>query len=345
MRSERRSRARSALRSSCADVGMESPHSCFAISESFCSWSIVLLGARRARLSRLMPNQMSPAPTMSVARATVRLAVVQEKPKATRPVTAACSSSTIVAISKSAPAPISAADSAVNVSFSDISARSSCSSVWMSVAISFSASPAMSTTPLSFERAGRRRTVTSLDVESAAIARSRDAAQAARRDNGNCVFWFRGDGNVRGSAPKIAIIVEVRENRVGSCRLHHRKQPFQHRVNGARGVPHVKIDGVERLAQMPLGVVIQTAAEEALVAVGDGPFDDVVEDAIIKIEVEGDGVIKPDILVTDSVALHRAKTESDNVVVLPPDEETDLFRHAPADLAEKFLGEFLELKR
>src|SRR6476646_5451860 len=154
-----------------------------------------------------------------------------------------------------------------------------------------------------------------------------------------------GRENSGRSAPKLAIIVEVRQNRVGARRLHDRKQPFQHRVDGARGVPHVKIDGVERLTQMPLGVVVQTAAKEALVAVGDGPFDDVVEDAIIEIEVERDGVIESDVLVTDRVALHRAKTKSHDVVVLPPDEEADLVLHAPSDLAEKFLVEFFELKR
>src|SRR6185369_315339 len=147
------------------------------------------------------------------------------------------------------------------------------------------------------------------------------------------------------SAPKLAIIVEVRKNRVGSRRLHDRKQPLQHGVDGARGVPYVKVDGVERLAQMPLGVVIQTAAEEAFVAIGDGPFDDVVEDAIIEIEVERDGVIESDVLVTDCVALHRAKTKSHDVIVLPPEKEADLVRHAPSDLAEKFLGELFELKR
>src|SRR5215468_8553131 len=207
---------------------------------------------------------------MSVPIATVSVAAVHEKPKATRPVTAACSSSTIVAISKSAPAPISAAESAVKVSFSIISARNSCSSVWMSVAISFSASPARSTTPLSFARAGRRRTVTSLDVESVAIARSRDAARAAQRDNGNCLFWFRmGPKAAGGSAPELAVVVEVRKNRVGACRLYHRKQPFQYGVDGPRGMSDIEIDGVERLAQVPLRIVIEASAVETLVAVGD----------------------------------------------------------------------------
>src|SRR5262249_23883670 len=327
-------------------VGIESPHSCFAIVESLCSWSMVLVGARRAALSRLTPSHMSPAPMMNGTRATVRVEAVQERPKATRPVIAASSTSTIVTISKSAPAPIRAAESAVKVSFSVISARNGCSSVWMSVATSLSASPASSTTPWSSARAGRRRTTTSLDVESVAIARSRDAARAAQRDNGNCLFWFRmGPKAAGGSAPELAVVVEVRKNRVGACRLYHRKQPFQYGVDGPRGMSDIEIDGVERLAQVPLRIVIEASAVETLVAVGDGPFDDVVKNAIIKIEVEGDGVIEPDIFVTDRVTMHCAKAEGDDVVVLSPDEEADLVRHPSPSLAKEVLGEFLELHR
>src|SRR5262249_51896885 len=148
-----------------------------------------------------------------------------------------------------------------------------------------------------------------------------------------------------GSAPELAVVVEVRKNRVGACRLHHRKQPFQYCVDGPRGMSDIEIDGVERLAQMPLGIVIEAAAVEALVAVGDGPFDDVVKNAIIKIKIEGDGIIESHIFVTDRVTLHCAKAEGDDVVVLSPDEEADLVRHPSPGLAKEALGEFLELQR
>ena len=45
-------------------------------------------------------------------------------------------------------------------------------------------------------------------------------------------------------------------------------------------MPCVQINGVERVAQMPFGIVIEAAAVEPFVTVGDGPFDDVVKDAI-----------------------------------------------------------------
>ena len=52
------------------------------------------------------------------------------------------------------------------------------------------------------------------------------------------------------------------------------------RLNRIGGMPCVQINGVERVAQMPFGIVIEAAAVEPFVTVGDGPFDDVVKDAI-----------------------------------------------------------------
>ena len=69
-------------------------------------------------------------------------------------------------------------------------------------------------------------------------------------------------------------------------------------------MPHVQINGVKRVAQVPFRVVIEAAAVEAFVAVRDGPFDDVVKHAIVKIELEGDGIIETHIFVADAVVLH-----------------------------------------
>jgi hypothetical protein len=71
-------------------------------------------------------------------------------------------------------------------------------------------------------------------------------------------------------------------------------------------MPHVQINGVKRVAQVPFRVVVEAAAVEAFIAVCDGLFDDVVKDAIVKIELEGDGIVESHIFVADAVALHGA---------------------------------------
>src|SRR5277367_3994108 len=101
------------------------------------------------------------------------------------------------------------------------------------------------------------------------------------------------------SLPQLPIISKIRQDRVGTGRLEHREQPPKEDVDQAVCVPDIEVDGIERLSEMPFRVVVQRAAVEALVTVRDRPFDDVVEDAIIQIELEGDGVVKPDVFVAN----------------------------------------------
>ena len=79
--------------------------------------------------------------------------------------------------------------------------------------------------------------------------------------------------------------MELRKDRIGARRLHQWKHPFQSGVDDAGRVAHVEIDRVKRLAQMPFRIVVEAAAVKTFVAVRDRPFDDVMEDALVVIEV------------------------------------------------------------
>ena len=106
-----------------------------------------------------------------------------------------------------------------------------------------------------------------------------------------------------------------------------------------------QVNGVERVAQMPFGIVIEAAAVEPFVTVGDGPLDDVVKDAIVKVELERDGIIEAHIFVADAVALHGTQAERDDMAALTPYEKADLVRDPASDLAQEFSRELFELKR
>src|SRR5262249_54665138 len=96
---------------------------------------------------------------------------------------------------------------------------------------------------------------------------------------------------------------------------------------------------------MPFWIVVEAAAEKSFVAVGDSPFDDVVKQPIVKVELERDGVIEPHIFVADPVALHRAQGERDDLAFLTPDEKTDLIRNPVSDFAQEIPTKFFELQR
>ena len=110
----------------------------------------------------------------------------------------------------------------------------------------------------------------------------------------------------RVSVPKLAVIVEVGKDRIGPCRPHQGKQPFEHGIDRSGRVPDVKINGVKRVSQVPFRVVVEAAAVKTFIAVRDGPLDDIVKGAIVKIKVEGDGIIESNIFVADAVALYGA---------------------------------------
>src|SRR5262249_12695525 len=137
------------------------------------------------------------------------------------------------------------------------------------------------------------------------------------------------------SVPKLAVVIKVWKDRIGPRRLHQGKQRPEHGIDRSGGMPHVKIGRVKRGAQGPFAIVVETAAVESFVAVRDSPFDDIVKNAIVKIELEGDGIVESNILVTDAIALHGAQAERDDMAVLTPYKKSDLVRNPASDVAKE----------
>src|SRR6516225_9802910 len=108
--------------------------------------------------------------------------------------------------------------------------------------MSLRASPARSTTPFSLLRTFFRRLSVTLDAEPVAIIALRPRHHAAQGNNRSSEFWFR---KLRRLVPKLAVVVEMGKDRIRPCRLEHRKQLLEERIDAVRGMPHVQIDRVE----------------------------------------------------------------------------------------------------
>ena len=65
---------------------------------------------------------------------------------------------------------------------------------------------------------------------------------------------------------------------------------------------------------------------------------------MVQVQVERDRIIKAEILPMDRISLQQARTEGDDLPVLPPDKETVLVTEAGAKAAEIILGQFLEVQ-
>src|ERR1700676_5095615 len=95
---------------------------------------------------------------------------------------------------------------------------------------------------------------------------------------------------------------------------------------------------------MQFWIVIQAAAAKLLVAVGDRPRDYVAIGVMVKVEVEGNGVIEADIFGVEGFSLNHADRKGDDPSVLPPDEESNLVRHQPAEAAKILSRQLLEVE-
>ena len=71
--------------------------------------------------------------------------------------------------------------------------------------------------------------------------------------------------------PHLVVIRKPPQDRVDAGRLQQRRHPRQKRVEQRRSVADVEIDRVEPRAQVELGIVVEPAAAEVLVVVGDRP--------------------------------------------------------------------------
>src|ERR1700716_3380588 len=95
---------------------------------------------------------------------------------------------------------------------------------------------------------------------------------------------------------------------------------------------------------MKLRIVVQAAAAKFLVAVGNGPRNDVAIRVVIEVQIKRDGIIEADILRVQRFSLQHAGRKRDDRTILAPDEEPNLVRHQSAEAAEILLGQLLEVQ-
>src|ERR1700730_12768336 len=106
---------------------------------------------------------------------------------------------------------------------------------------------------------------------------------------------------------------------------------------------HIEIDGIESVPHMQLRIIVQAAAAKPFVTFADSPADHVPNDVVVEMQVECNGVVEAHVLRVQRVSLHHAKAEGHQSVSATPREEPDVIAHSWAELAEKILGELLEL--
>lgn len=77
---------------------------------------------------------------------------------------------------------------------------------------------------------------------------------------------------------------------------------------------------------MPLWIVVEAAALKTFVAVSKGPFDDVVKRAIVKVELERDGIVEPHIFAVRAPFLTRPSPAQADLVSSEPEVEKEFPR-------------------
>src|SRR5689334_8954037 len=98
------------------------------------------------------------------------------------------------------------------------------------------------------------------------------------------------------------------------------------------------------MPQMQLWIIIQPAASKPFVPIGDRPAYQVAKHIVVEVKVEGDFIIEPYVLGIDRVTVYHARCKRDDPPVLTPEEEADLVPHAPPQIGEVLLCQFLEVQ-
>src|SRR5258708_5774580 len=109
-------------------------------------------------------------------------------------------------------------------------------------------------------------------------------------------------------------------------------------------MPHVKVDRIQLVSQMQLGIVVEAAAAEPFVPAGDPPAYEVAEGVMVQVQIERDRVVEAEILGVNRIALQDARTEGDDFPVLAPDKETNLVAYSAAETTKIRLGQPFEVQ-
>src|SRR5260370_27617654 len=106
----------------------------------------------------------------------------------------------------------------------------------------------------------------------------------------------------------------------------------------------VQVERHELAAQVQLGSIIQRIAVIIFQSLLQRPRDDVAQRVEIKMQIEGDAVIKSDAFIVNRVVTRQAKTEGDNFALLSPDKKTRTFRHPLPNGAKIIFGQRLKFQ-
>src|SRR5215510_12481679 len=95
---------------------------------------------------------------------------------------------------------------------------------------------------------------------------------------------------------------------------------------------------------MQFRIIVQSAAAEPLIAVGDRPTDHVAKRIMIEVQIECDIVVETYVLRIDRVTLYHTCCERHDRSALPPEEESRLIPHAAPQFAEILLCQLLKVQ-
>src|SRR5438477_11638883 len=121
------------------------------------------------------------------------------------------------------------------------------------------------------------------------------------------------------------------QHRIVSCRFEQLQDRSKDLVQKRICVAHVQIERKQITPEMQLRLIVQRAAPVTLQTLAKRPAEDVAQGMKIKMEIEGDCVIKPEVIVIDRALMHECNTEGNRFSVLPPDEEAGAIRHPLAE--------------
>src|SRR5579862_8805381 len=82
--------------------------------------------------------------------------------------------------------------------------------------------------------------------------------------------------------PELAVIGELLQGFLVACRFEPRKNSAKDCIEDRRSVPHIKIDWIEPVTQVKLGIIVQGAAVKPFEAVRDSPAYEVAERVMVQ---------------------------------------------------------------
>ena len=150
--------------------------------------------------------------------------------------------------------------------------------------------------------------------------------------------------SIQSMSSQFIVIGKLPECGIISGGLDKRQDELEDRIEGRIYMPDIKIQRVEHMPQMKLGVIIKAAAAEVFIPIGNRPVYDITRHVMVKMQIQRDLVIKTKVFPKNFVPLHQAYRKGNEPPIVPPKEKTGLVRHGLPKTAEEFGREFFEVE-